>query len=460
MNFLLNGHVYDKPMFSIVAYNEAQLPTAFAQMEKLRKSGHLTGYVRREAFLPGELNAGLDLEKEQPAALLKFTLYRLQKDASTLPCTGHADWLFCPSRAADLASGHATVRTSCPSSFIYESLAPDFACSACYKDSFEDMVFLGNDRLEIPGDDTTPIRELLERALGDNGMLMGHFSAKGSTLCPSELALHKRAAAPAYEVLTKATDRERALQRLCQPKGRALRVTTRLEGGKALLLGEHLQRLASLAYAHAICTDEIEAMARSLSTLDHPLPGSAALWDAGLPCPWAMLPPAVEKALDAAGMDRQARAVLTLSPDLDGSLTVQVRPLDADALQTVRCAVAKTCLDERSDAWQLDDTVCLQEGDPVFSQVRAGSLDDAIVVNRCAVVTGTGLGGLLCKQGPRVHCVPAEESARDNVALNFLKARGLVQEKLCSLAQTLSSEALYRIDSVYGITPVTLCLPG
>ena len=54
MSFILNGLVYDKPMFSIVAYNRAQLATAFEQMEKLRKSGHLAGYVRREAFLQQE----------------------------------------------------------------------------------------------------------------------------------------------------------------------------------------------------------------------------------------------------------------------------------------------------------------------------------------------------------------------------------------------------------------------
>lgn len=456
MNFIFNGHVYDKPMFSIVAYNEAQLPTAFEQMEKLRKSGHLTGYVRREAFLPGELNAGLDLEKEQPAALLKFTLYRLQKDASALPHTDHPDWHFCPSRDRDLASGHAAVRTNCLSSFIYESLAPDFACSACYKDSFEDMVFCGRESISLPADDTTPVRELLERALGENGMLMGHFSAKGITLCPSELALHRRASAPCYEVLTREADKERVLASLCQPKNGSLCATTRLEGGRALFLGEHLARLKALAYEHAICAEQVEAMARSVSTVDQPLPGSQALWEGGVPCPWAMLPPAVEEAFGKAGMDVQAKAVLTLRLCLDGALELQVTPLEE--MQTVRCGVARTCLDERSDAWQLDDSACLQAQDPVFAAVRDGSLDDAIVVNRCAVVTGTGLGGLLCKQGPGVHCVPVQESARDNVALDFLKNRGLVQEKLFSLAQTLSSETLYRIDSVHGMTPVTLCV--
>ena len=443
MSFILNGLVYDKPMFSIVAYNRAQLATAFEQMEKLRKSGHLAGYVRREAFLQQETSLDPETE-EQPMALLKFTLYRLQKKA---PEPQQRPWVFCPSLLG-VEDGYIKVATNCPGSFIHDTLAPDFSCSAHFEDAFESLVFMGREEQNLAADNTTPVRDLLFEALGNASVLMGHFSPKGISLCPSTLALHKKAREEARDLLVRDADREEIVKRLCQPAF-PIRTATRLEGGRALLLERHLARLIRLASEHAIPTDRLESLARAVSSVELPLPGSEALWSGGLPCPWGMLPASVEEELLKAGVDIQKRAALHMELQKDGSVLFAALPLAEDGTRT--CGVCRTCLDERSDAWQLDTTKALQEQDTIQERVQAGEIDDAIIVNRCAAVAGTGHGALLCKQGPALFCPPARERARDSVCLDFLLERSLVQERLCGLAKALSSQELFRANSLHGL---------
>ena len=183
--------------------------------------------------------------------------------------------------------------------------------------------------------------------------------------------------------------------------------------------------------------------------MELPLPGSEALWSGGLPCPWGMLPASVEEELLKAGVDIQKRAALHMELQKDGSVLFAALPLAEDGTRT--CGVCRTCLDERSDAWQLDTTKALQEQDTIQERVQAGEIDDAIIVNRCAAVAGTGHGALLCKQGPAFFCPPARERARDSVCLDFLLERSLVQERLCGLAKALSSQELFRANSLHGL---------
>ena len=60
-------------------------------------------------------------------------------------------------------------------------------------------------------------------------------------------------------------------------------------------------------------------------------------------------------------------------------------------------------------------------------------------------------GALLCKQGPALFCPPARDRARDSVCLDFLLERSLVQERLCGLAKALSSQELFRANSLHGL---------
>ena len=443
MSFIFNGFVFDKPMYSIVAYNRAQLPTAFEQMEKLRKSGHLAGYVRKEAFIQKETTLDPESE-EQPIALLKFTLYRLQKKVSEPQAR---PWVFCPS-LLNVEDGYTKVATNCPGSFIHETLAPEFSCSALFEDAFESLVFMGREEENLAADNATPVRDLLVEALGDANVLMGHFSPKGITLCPSTLALHKKAREETRDLLVRDCDSEEIIKRICSPAF-PIRTATRLEGGKALFLEKHLARLTRLAREHAIPTDRLEALCRAVSSVELPLPGSEALWSNGLPCPWGMLPASVEEELAKAGHDIQKRAALEMELGEDGSVRFAVHPLDEDRAR--KCGVCRTCLDERSDAWQLDTTKALQETDALQERVLEGELDDAIIVNRCAAVVGTSHGALLLRQGPALFSVPSAEKARDSVCLNFLLERSLVQDRLCGLAKALSSSELFRANSLHGV---------
>ena len=312
----------------------------------------------------------------------------------------------------------------------------------------DNMSSMGREEQNLAADNTTPVRDLLFEALGNASVLMGHFSPKGISLCPSTLALHKKAREEARDLLVRDADREEIVKRLCQPAS-PIRTATRLEGGRALLLERHLARLIRLASEHAIPTDRLESLARAVSSVELPLPGSEALWSGGLPCPWGMLPASVEEELLKAGVDIQKRAALHMELQKDGSVLFAALPLAEDGTRT--CGVCRTCLDERSDAWQLDTTKALQEQDTIQERVQAGEIDDAIIVNRCAAVAGTGHGALLCKQGPALFCPPARERARDSVCLDFLLERSLVQERLCGLAKALSSQELFRANSLHGL---------
>ncbi len=462
MSLIFNGFVYDKPMYSIVAYNRAQLPPAFEQMEKLRRSAHLVGYVRKEAFQALEKASeemdGQDSQEqsqeqpqEQPIALLKFTLYRLQKKA---PEPEARPWVFCPSLTG-MEEGYTRLASNCPGAFVHQTLAGEFACSAHFADAFENLVFLGREEAALDADNATPVKELLATALGDASVLMGHFSPKGASLCPSTLALHRKARSRDLYLLVRDRDRAEITRDLCLPKD-PLRAATRLEGGRALLLAEHLTRLARLAREHAIPSENADALVRAVSSVELPMPGSEALWSGGLPCPWGMLPAKVEEELKNAGTDMERASALEMELLRDGEVRFATHSLDED--RSRKCGVCRSCLDERSDAWQLDTTRPLQDTDEIYARVFAGELDDALVVNRCAVVAGTGYGALLSRQGAGLFCVPRGERARDSVCLDFLLGRRLVEERLCGLARILSCSELFRATSLHGIEKLEMAL--
>lgn len=464
-SFVFNQYSYAKTLYSIEAYFSEQIPNAFQQMEKLRHSGYLAGYVRREALLAGAApnlpdpmaeHPGQTLTEagSRPAALIKVFLYRTRAacTAEDEVCARSARQRFCPSLCSPVQDQPVELATHCGSRTIFHGLGAHAACAAHYEDAFEDLVCTAATACEEIADDRErSMEELLAEALGASEMVLFVFSSKGMQICAADRVLYKRKTDNRY-ALYATSDREATLQELCQPADPAvpadsadicLATATRMEGDKALLLREHLQRLARLARAHAIDTQALEQICAYISTMDAPLPGAAELWGQDILLPWGFVPNDLVP-------ERPAEPTcLHISVARNGSVHLAVTGLKEEA--PLSLDVARSCLDERDDRLQLDMTQALLPQDPVQERISAGTLGEALVVSRFAHVLGCTRGALLCQQGPAVFCLPAEERLRDCLVLDELVRRNLVREKLQSLAQVLACPVLMHLDSVHGL---------
>ncbi len=469
-SFVFNTYSYAKTLYSIEAYFSEQIPNAFQQMEKLRHSGYLAGYVRREALLAGAAprlpdpvaeHPGQTLTEagSRPAALIKVFLYRTRAacKAEDEACACSARQRFCPSLCAStvetLADQPIELATRCESTAIFQGIGAHTACAAHYEDAFEDLVCTAATACEETADDREQgIEELLAAALGDSEMVLFVFSSKGVQICAADRVLYKRKTDARYSLYT-TDDPQATVRELCQPVPCAsdsrtpedicLQAVTRMEGDRALLLREHLQRLARLARAHAIDPGALEQVCACISTMDAPLPGAAALWGQDIALPWGFVPS------DLVPEKPDQPSCLHISVARNGSVHLAVTGIRDE--EPLSMDVARSCLDERDDRLQLDMTQALLPLDPVQERIAAGTLGEALAVSRFAHVLGCARGALLCQQGPAVFCLPAGERLRDSLVLDELVRRNLVREKLQSLAQVLACPVLMHLDSVHGL---------
>ncbi|MBQ1330432.1 MAG: hypothetical protein IIY31_02125, partial [Desulfovibrio sp.] len=52
VTLIFGDYVYETPIFMVKALTRKDLPEAFEQLEKLRRSGYLAGFVRWDAVSP------------------------------------------------------------------------------------------------------------------------------------------------------------------------------------------------------------------------------------------------------------------------------------------------------------------------------------------------------------------------------------------------------------------------
>ncbi len=449
MTFLFDGKRFEKPLYSISAISREQVPGALEQMEKLRHSGHLVGYVRKEAFA---LDYEPDLSRGQPMALLDFHLFRLARDESdpldkaegSRPSSGGktSPGIFCPAIVSRAVGAPTRLASRCPCETIYRRLGQNRPHAGLVKNDFEELVFIGETAPVSGLDERPPLRELLMEALGHANVLMASFEPKSTLLVRERLALHRTAHETSRVLLVGKEREDDVLSRLCRP-ATPLRAQTRLENGKALFLREHLDRLARLAREHAVPAARVERLLQDVSDVQMPLPGGKHLSGEEILAPWGLLP---KDLLDGHGLaETDVPAILEMAVLNDGTLKLSTHPLDEGGCE-IELDVERACLDERTDLHFLDPCLPLANGEDC-----AGSDKDLIVVSRFATVAGLSRGSLIAAIGGKIVCPAKEDRARDSVSLAHLLAKGLVQERRLGLPQVFSAESLARVSSVHGI---------
>lgn len=464
-----NHYTYLKPVYTVQAYRVEELPAAFEQMEKLRHSGYLAGYFRRAAIFPEE-----HVMPELPdRPLLKFFLFRGRED---MPATPEAH-VFCPSvQAPRDTRGHTyavtppsrevyarDLTTACGGRELFNMLRASFQYSGYYRDAFEEVLCLSNhslvdiDRTTLSDEERAhelPVRDLLTSACGGNETLaMGAFAKDRVLIYAADALFVRHGQDRDYCALVTPSDREQdpgqLLRSLCFPPDMTLAGVTRLQDGNVFLLPEHMERLKRLARSHEVPSAEIDSaggLIRPGAPL--PLPGDLAALGLGQEGCWSQLPDAWRASLTAQGVDLEAGPLaLTLALSRDGAFSVSAKPVreSAPVLGYVRAA-----LDDRSDLLQLDLAQPLPADSAAEERIADGRWHDALVVNRFAVVAGCTRSDLAFVQGTKQMTPPSDSGLKDDVVRALLLNRKLLQERTASLAQVMSSQALYCLDSVFG----------
>ncbi len=449
--FLFKGFSYARPVFSILAYRREELPEAFSQMEKLRGSGWLAGYVRRAALDPAApCPAGTDEAKPRP--ILKFSLYRARAPF-TPPQPGPR--LFCPALLSGTEREPVKLRTACGGRLLFDMLSPDFAGQGFFQDSFEEILAFSDAPTprERPEGTKPSAEELLRRAVSAGcGLVMAVFSAREDHILADGRVLDRPRQEKGYDLwLGACPDRAAAFRALCLPRGLRLAVQTRLERGAAFLLDANLARLARLGREHAVDASEAEELAGDPVRAHFPAPGLSLFSGADLP--WREMPAPLAERLASGGWRKESGEpqVLRLLLAGDGHIEVSAGPL-APLPDSV--SVARRVLDERSDLPGLDLTARLPCEETMTARLEDGSLADALAVNRFGVVAGCLSSDLVFRQAGALCTTPDEAGGRRGVLREALLARGLLREKSVTLAQVLSCQELFCLDSLRGLRPV------
>ena len=160
--FIYGGYIYDTPIFVVKALDRRSIPEAFEQLNKLRHSGYLAGFLRCEALSPGEGDEAVPMDSRgEPTPYINFVLYRHR---SPVPAPKPRPRTFCPAmdrpfagddltraRASVLAADPAAdvvfcrelcLTTAADGRTVFDEFAPRSPYAAYYRDSFEELIFL------------------------------------------------------------------------------------------------------------------------------------------------------------------------------------------------------------------------------------------------------------------------------------------------------------------------------
>ena len=166
VTLIFGDYVYETPIFMVKALTRKELPEAFEQMEKLRRSGYLAGFVRWDAVSPVPEQPVQPDPRFEQTPYVNFVLFRHRRPVDLKrrpPC-------FCPElvkgldRAwfarkrsavleadpgADLVlSEELQLETACEGRLIYEGFAAggDVPYRGFFKDAFEEVICLSGRR--------------------------------------------------------------------------------------------------------------------------------------------------------------------------------------------------------------------------------------------------------------------------------------------------------------------------
>lgn len=465
--FTYHNFVYLKPMYTVQAYRKEELPEAFSQLEKLRRSGFLAGYFRRAALFPDEHM----IPEEPDTPLLKFFLFRTRKQMEE----ASAPRVFCPTAAPLHNSLHQLyavagtkdtpfardLGTRCAGQDIFASLAPSFPCGGYYKDAFEEVIALcDHQTVDIDLKDEAAAKEASARTIEE--LLKSSFSGDElfgvGCIAREFISFHGASALMVRHgqedvfccaIRKQEQDPAEVLKDICLPKDAAFGTCTRLEDGAAFLLKDHLEQLKETAQAHMVPTDSIDALGSQI----HPaaprdLPGCLSDFKVSFENAWSTLPSSWEKSLTEQGALPSSKPLaLQIHLSAKGELAVSAAPAaeGTDTLGYVRQA-----LDERSDLLQLDLNTPLACEESAGRHIQQGDWQDALVVNRFAVVCGCTNSEIVFKQGTKLLTPPADAGSRNDVLRTLLLKKHVLEERASSLPQVLSSEELYCVSSVFG----------
>ncbi len=476
--FIYQNSVYLKPMYTVQAYRKEELPEAFSQLEKLRHSGYLTGYFRRAALYPDEHM----IPEEPDTPLIKFFLFRVcskqdeQKTRQQVFCPAvqplhnSLHQLYAVAGTKDTPYARDLV-TRCQGQDVFAMLSPAFSSGGYYQDAFEEVLAFCNhqvvsldlkDEKDAAVAKSMTVEELLKSSFGRDEVLgMGCLSRDSITFHGADCLMVRSRQEDVFCCVMKPGDADPAesLRKLCLPEGTEISACTRLEKGAVFLLKEHLSRIKKLAADHGIDTAAIDAMGSAVNPADPmPLPGDLADFNVSLENAWSRLPKAWEEELKKQGADLDAGpCALSIALDAKGKISVKAAPLPerAPVLGYVR-----TALDERNDLVPLSLTTPLPCEDDVKKHLADGSWQDALVVNRFAVVAGCTESELVFRQGSKLLAPADDAGMRNDVLRTILLKKHVLEERAASLPQVLSSEALYCVSSLLGARRVEKADPA
>lgn len=158
--FIFGDYLYENPIFMVKALTRTEIPEAFNQLEKLRRSGYLAGFMRWDTVSPAPEESVQPDPRFEPAPYINFVLYRRRR---RLPSPTLGPQIFCPSIKkgldADLflsmrerllekdpvadavLSEEVVLDTQCDGRRLFDLLGRG-ECRAYFKDAFEELLFL------------------------------------------------------------------------------------------------------------------------------------------------------------------------------------------------------------------------------------------------------------------------------------------------------------------------------
>ena len=166
VTLIFGDYVYETPIFMVKALTRKDLPEAFEQLEKLRRSGYLAGFVRWDAVSPVPEQPVQPDPRFEQTPYVNFMLFRHRRPLALQPKAP----CFCPElakgldrawfarrrsavleadpRADVVLSEELQLETACEGRLIFESLAAsrDVPYRGFFKDAFEEVICLSGRR--------------------------------------------------------------------------------------------------------------------------------------------------------------------------------------------------------------------------------------------------------------------------------------------------------------------------